>query len=221
MNRIIEYLKAIENPQRVGFNSKTRIWEQPTQGGFDRNQIGYGLDVKWGPLAKFLAERKRKTGRVYLTEDEETYFREKYIRGYLTDTFNRNTAHYSNPTGGGFGVMSERKKAIAYGLLYRGDGKKLWNSGNAIYQSFWNGTDADFEKAVIDYYSDILPERVRCHKLYWGEIPSSQVQMVDYSPSQSTSNYKILPPENFRRGGILGDKKEVKRKKLIPRRLIK
>lgn len=211
MEEIIKYLQQLENPMKVGFDEHKQIWTPPTGKGFDKNQIGYGLDMRKGPVAEFLRLRKQREGRVYLTVDEEKKFREDYIRKDLNKIYTNNTTGFA-PKSDGFHIMTPKRKAIAFGLLYRGDGKKLWNSGNPIYDTFWHGTDDEFEQAVINFYTPFLPERVRNHKAFWGNGSPHSRKPVEYSPKMKVSTrFEVEPPEMFSRGGLLKRKPTCRR----------
>ena len=211
MEEIIEYLKQLENPMKIGFDETKQIWTPPVAGGFDKNQIGYGLDMRYGPVAEILRLRKLREGKIYLTAEEEKHFREDYIRTYLGRIFNKNTATYCFSSKG-FRVMTPKRKTIAFGLLYRGDGKKLWNKGNAIYDAFWHGSDEEFEQAVLDFYTPILPERVRNHNIFWNNKATGQRRVVKYAPRMIPSRFEINAPETLRNGGYM-------KRKLVKRNL--
>jgi len=61
----IDYIKAIENPDRVGWNGK--VWTAPQYKGYDKNQRGYGIDIVKNDSAKRLTQNR--PGQ-WLTEGE-------------------------------------------------------------------------------------------------------------------------------------------------------
>ena len=53
-NFLTDYIKAIENPNKVGWNGK--VWIAPNLKGYDSNQRGYGIDINTNKAAKKLTE---------------------------------------------------------------------------------------------------------------------------------------------------------------------
>ena len=66
---------------------------------------------------------------------------------------------------------SEAKKAMALGLLYRGDKLTTLFDNPTLRDAYYGGTDKDFEKAVADYYnSKNLKERAKLHTTTWPSL---------------------------------------------------
>jgi hypothetical protein len=64
--------------------------------------------------------------------------------------------------------LSDNKRIMAMGVLYRGDGPKLWNKNHPLSQAFFNGTDKDFSNAIFNYYNSInLRRRADYHNKFW------------------------------------------------------
>jgi hypothetical protein len=64
--------------------------------------------------------------------------------------------------------LSDNKRIMAMGVLYRGDGPKLWNKNHPLSQAFFNGTDKDFSNAISNYYiNNNLKERANRHNKFW------------------------------------------------------
>lgn len=87
------YIRAIENPDSVGFDRERRVWYNPQldpRGGkkFDANNRGMGVDVVYNNAASQYtnADPKRE-----LTEEEERYFRNKHIQESLSNNCNETT----------------------------------------------------------------------------------------------------------------------------------
>ncbi len=171
--QIMQYITAIENPDSVGYSNGR--WYFPTdRRKYDVNQIGIGLDRNNPEVQKILA-----TGRNYLTEDEERRIRTNYVKGYLTNVFNKHTKGYS---------ISPKKKAIAYGLLYNTFGPRLWRNENGLFDSLVNDNDEDFANKVEQFYRTFpkrdLNSRANLHKRFWQQHQNNQ-------PSFNSSQYFI------------------------------
>jgi hypothetical protein len=66
-NFLTDYIKAIENPNKIGWNGK--VWTAPNLKGYDSNQRGYGIDIRYNDSAKALT--KNRKGQ-WLTDSEAT-----------------------------------------------------------------------------------------------------------------------------------------------------
>lgn len=138
---LMQYITAIENPDSIGYSPSSKQWKFPTdRKKYDINQIGIGLDRNNPEIQKIL-----KTGRKTITEQEERDIRTKYINGYLTDVWNRNTKGLK---------ISPKKKMIAYGLLYNSFGPRLWNNKDGLLDTMKHGTDEEFQQKVYEFYKN-------------------------------------------------------------------
>ena len=123
---VAQYIRAIENPDSVGFRNGR--WEAPPKGkGYDTNSRGFGMDVNYNDATRALtAHRKGK----WLTEEEERQFRQDHT-DYIEDILEDWTPQILRV------IPSEEKKAMALGMMYRGDNvKKIINNPslrNAYY----------------------------------------------------------------------------------------
>ena len=154
-----EYIRQIENPDSIGWNSIRKIWEAPALSGYDKRNRGMGIDILNNEDAKTLTENR--PGR-YLTESEERQLRNKHI-DYLYGAIDRH-----KDTIPGLIDMSPRKEAEVMGALYRGDAKKLWSSETPIGKALRSDNEEDFHKAISDYYnSEGLKERANNNDAFW------------------------------------------------------
>lgn len=70
----LEYIMALENPHKVGWDSKNRVWRTPKEKGYDKNQIAYGLDIRQdhNPVVYNFLKEKGRLKDPWLTEGEAT-----------------------------------------------------------------------------------------------------------------------------------------------------
>ena len=150
-----DYLKAVENPNSVGYNPDTNMWTTPKLRGFDPNQIGIGLDVKNNNIVRNYLKKTGRTKNPQLTQKEMEQLQDQSLQ-YFEDVFEKNTKGM-NP--------SNTKRAVAIGLLYHGHGPNLWNNKGNLYNVFVNGTDQDFIDAVSNFYGS--NSRALRHSQFW------------------------------------------------------
>ena len=150
------YIRTIENPDSLGWNPKKRIWEAPKQRGTDPNNRGMGVDIIYNEdAAKVVKNRPTK----YLTEQEERDLRNDHI-DYSYGVIDRHLPTHS-------GLTPERQ-AMAAGVIYRGDGKKLQSVNNPLGRAYNVGTDAEFEQAITNFYNKAgLKTRARNHQQFF------------------------------------------------------
>lgn len=151
-----DYLKALENPDNVGYIPIIGIWVPPTdEAKYDTNQIGIGLDMKYNKdVSKFLQETGR-TNKPYLTNQEMRDLQNKSLKYYegVLDKYTKNLD------------MSDTKRAAAIGLIYHGHGPELWNKDTKVSKAFFNGTDDDFINAITNFYRNNT--RAKRHSTFW------------------------------------------------------
>ena len=204
-----EYIRQIENPDSIGWNSIRKIWEAPALSGYDKRNRGMGIDILNNEDAKTLTENR--PGR-YLTESEERQLRNKHI-DYLYGAIDRH-----KDTIPGLIDMSPRKEAEVMGALYRGDAKKLWSSETPIGKALRSDNEEDFHKAISDYYnSEGLKERAKNNDAFWmnhAQPATEPVQSSIKSIFDQTTNtvkdaiHQIVPhgaSGRWSEGGSLGN----------------
>ena len=131
-NLVINYIKAIENPNRVGWNGK--VWQAPNLKGYDINQRGYGIDINTNQSAKKLTNGR--PGR-WITDAEATKLMNDHI-SYITNAANKHIK--------GFNKLSLQRQAALLGMLYRGD------SVNKSGINYLVGDDKKFFTSIGNYY---------------------------------------------------------------------
>lgn len=140
---VAQYIRAIENPDSVGFINGR--WEAPPKGkGYDTNSRGFGMDVNYNDATKALtASRNGK----WLTEEEERQLRLSHLDDNQR-TLNKWTASsYITRE-----PISDEKKAMALGMLYRGDGVGSIVRDPTIRDAYYSGSNEDMQKAVSKFY---------------------------------------------------------------------
>lgn len=153
------YIRQIENPDSIGWDSSSRIWRQSTRKGDDERNRGMGIDVLNNKAAKKLTQ-----GRVggFLTEEEERQLRNEYLQEML-NVIDRQKAKHP-----GLNNMSPRKQAEVIGALYRGDAPKLWDKSTILGKALESPNEEDFHRAIDTYYNSIgLGERARNNDKFW------------------------------------------------------
>ena len=205
MNELLyDYIKAIENPDRIGWNEKRQVWEAPKLKGYDKNQRGYGIDTTTNKKAvKLTAGRPGK----WITDKEMNDLMKDHI-DYVTGVARRRIEDFDS--------FSPEKRAVIVGMMYRGD-KPLLVAQKGLIN--FKDDDRKFIDSVANYYSRVgVGERGRSTKKFFDnyyaqrepkkeenlsnlmasnnleEIPvSTRVERVSITP---TINMKKVPEDN-------------------------
>lgn len=181
---LIEYLKAIENPGRIGWDQKTKRWLAPTLKGYDKNQRGYGIDIVANSTARKLTDGR--PGR-WLTDDEVNMLMNKHI-DYITGVAKRHVK--------GFDSFSPERQAVLLGMLYRGD-----SINKAVKRGLINLNEKDDRKfidSVSKYYSTVgVSERGRSSSKffdnYYKKRKSKNNLSLDF---QNPNEFEEITPSN-------------------------
>lgn len=178
---IAQYIRAIENPDSVGFRNGR--WEAPPKGkGYDTNSRGFGMDVNYNDATRALtAHRKGK----WLTEEEERQLRQDHT-DYIEDILEDWTPQILRV------IPSEEKKAMALGMMYRGDNVKKIINNPSLRNAYYSGSDEDMQKAVSNYYQiNKQAPRAKNHNKFFNSRGQST-----YNPSRFESP-KFVPKYKF------------------------
>lgn len=177
---VAQYIRAIENPDSAGF--KNGIWYSPPKGqGYDLNSRGFGMDINYNNETKALTVNR--PGK-WVTEEEERQLRLNHLKDNQK-TLDKWTPQMLRE------MPSEEKKAMALGMLYRGDGMGSIVRNPAIRDAYYSGSNEDMQKAVSDFYQKKLPSRSKNHNKFF----DSRRQNT-YSPSRFESP-KFVPKHKF------------------------
>ena len=172
---VIEYIKAIENPNKVGWNGKA--WVAPPKGkGYDPNQRGYGIDVEYNVAAKRLTEGR--PGR-YITDQENDSLMRQHL-DYVRDVANRKID--------GFNKLSPTRQGVILGMLYRGDSVKDINIKEP--------NDYKFFDQVHDYYRKVgVGERAKLSSQYLANL--KRIHAPKIISTLNSDKTQVIKPTYF------------------------
>lgn len=172
---LIEYIKAIENPNKVGWNGKA--WVAPPEGkGYDPNQRGYGIDVAYNVAAKKLTEGR--PGR-YITDQENDSLMRQHL-DYVRDVANRKID--------GFNKLSPTRQGVILGMLYRGDSVKDINIKEP--------NDYKFFDQVHDYYRKVgVGERAKLSSEYLANL--KRIRAPKIISTLNSDKTQVIKPTYF------------------------
>lgn len=198
---ISQYIRAVENPDSAGY--KNGIWYKSDIPGHDANNRGFGIDVVENKDARALTQGRKEQ---WLSEEEERRLRLEHI-DYINNALEKNTpwSILRNPP-------SEEAKAMALGMLYRGD-SVLQNP--KIREAYFSGSDKKMQDAVTDFYTNEKPhkERVAAHNKFFStkrkvepkveEDPYRYIRRPEPNKPKKFSDYEYKPKKLFADGGAL------------------
>lgn len=177
---VAQYIRAIENPDSAGY--KNGIWYAPPKGqGYDLNSRGFGMDINYNNETKALTVNR--PGK-WVTEEEERQLRLNHLKDNQK-TLDKWTPQILRE------MPSEEKKAMALGMLYRGDGIRSIVKNPSIRNAYYSGSDKDLQKAVSDFYQKKMPSRAENHNKFFNSRRQST-----YNPSRFESP-KFVPKYKF------------------------
>lgn len=177
---VAQYIRAIENPDSAGY--KNGIWYAPPKGqGYDLNSRGFGMDINYNNETKALTVNR--PGK-WVTEEEERQLRLNHLKDNQK-TLDKWTPQILRE------MPSEEKKAMALGMLYRGDGIRSIVKNSSIRNAYYSGSEKDMQRAVSDFYQKKMPSRAANHNKFFNSRGQST-----YSPSRFESP-KFVPKYKF------------------------
>lgn len=201
---IAQYIRAIENPDSLGY--KDGLWTGNSV--HDNRNRGFGIDIANNKDAITLTRGREKQ---WLTEDEERNLRLSHL-DYNEDVLNK----YLPPENLLSQPISEEKKAMALGMLYRGDGIQSIVKNPTISKAFFHGSTEDMQHAVSDYYKGkSLGVRADNHNKFFNSKRNleSKAQEDDYKyirrkeawTPKNFADYEFKPGNKYSDGGLLND----------------
>lgn len=165
----IDYIIALENPGKVGWDKSKKIWRTPRGKGYDNNQIAYGLDIRLehNPLVYNYLKDNNRLDDPWLTDQEakslamQTYRQKK-------DTVNKAIQLAG-------GNVSQRGYNILSGMAWHGHPmKSILNPDSITGKAFRNAIrqgDQDFDQVFDTYYyygsnANRFAERIKADKAF-------------------------------------------------------
>lgn len=184
---VAQYIRAIENPDSAGF--KNGIWYATPKGqGYDLNSRGFGMDINYNNETKALTVNR--PGK-WVTEEEERQLRLNHLKDNQK-TLDKWTPQMLRE------MPSEEKKAMALGMLYRGDGIRSIIKNPSIRNAYYSGSEKDMQRAVSDFYQKKMPSRAENHNKFFNSRRHST-----YNPSRFESPRFVPKYKFYDEGGYL------------------
>ena len=197
---VSQYIRSIENPDSIGYRNGR--WYAPDNSRYDKNNRGFGMDVNYNTATVDLT--KDRPGK-YLTEEEERELRLQHIKesGRVLDKWTPQILRE---------MPSEEKRAMAIGMIYRGDGVKSIVHNPTVNKAYLYGSNEDMQKAVSDYYqSKKVSERAQRHNNFFNpqkkntSIPNSIRRPTSYYTQPKFDNEQFIPSKKYDDGGYLSN----------------
>ena len=196
---VSQYIRSIENPDSIGYRNGR--WYAPDNSRYDKNNRGFGMDVNYNTATVDLT--KDRPGK-YLTEEEERELRLQHIKesDRVLDKWTPQILRE---------MPSEEKRAMAIGMIYRGDGVKSILHNPTINKAYLYGSNEDMQRAVSDYYqSKKVSERAQRHNNFFNpqkkntSIPNSIRRPTSYTQPKF-NNEQFIPSKKYDDGGYLNN----------------
>ena len=169
-----------ENPDSIGYRDNR--WYFPDTSGYDKNQIGIGLDRKFTP-GLLEAVKLDDKGRTYITEQDEHNLRYQKIKE-ANDAANRRYKYAQQAVNRPRGTISAVKDAAVVSAIYNLGATYVANTlfeDKDFMLNLFDGTD----KQVIDrihqeYKKKGLNERIRNENKFLGYKQGGKLNYLDY-----------------------------------------
>lgn len=167
------YVQQLENPNKVGWDKKNKIWRTPKQKGFDKNQIAYGLDTReeHNPIVYNYLKANGRLADPWLTDQE--------AKDLMAQTWNTKKTTMSKIIDKTGGNMSQRGYNVAAGMIWHGHPAKMMLNpdsvtGRAFTKAIASG-DRDLNSVFDAYYNygsnaTQFADRIRLDKPFRGDI---------------------------------------------------
>lgn len=200
----INYIIALENPHKVGWDKSKKIWRTPKGKGFDNNQIAYGLDTRLehNPLVYNYLKDNGRLNNPWLTDQE--------ARSLAMQTYRQKKDSVIKAIEIAGGNVSQRGYNILSGMAWHGHPMKSVLSPDSITgKAFRNAIkqgDQDFDSVFDTYYqygsnAKQFAERIKADKAFRPEadvetyvMKDGTKKMVFSKPDWSKSKVEIPNP---------------------------
>lgn len=155
---VLDYIKAVENPYNHGYNPKNDTWWVSTAKGDDPHGIGFGLDLRYN---KNITAPLSTSAMLQVVDKNLDYF---------ANAARRNIKNFDR--------LSDKKKALILGSMYRGDAQKF------VYKQPWSIlSDEGAAEAVSDYYDRLKMARGRQTRAFFNQPRLSKpIHDIIYEP---------------------------------------
>lgn len=156
---VLDYIKAVENPHNSGYDPKTDTWWISNKKGDDHHGIGYGLDLRYN---KNITAPLSTNAMLQAVDKNLDYF-SKVAKKHIKN----------------FNSLSDKKKALILGSMYRGDAK-------FVYKQPWSIlTDECAAEAVSNYYDKLNLSRGKQTRMFFNQPRLNKpIYDVIYNPIQ-------------------------------------
>lgn len=154
--KLINY---VENRDSVGFDKANKRWYFPTKRGFDKNQIGIGIDKKSGGSIQHLLQ-KDANNKEYMQDSiahVEKYKRIDEANRMVNNRLNKLQSDMDTT----FTISPTKRAVLLEGMYNRGAGntrKNEYNKKNAKYHSWRNALIHGTDSAFIEEQSKLHKE---------------------------------------------------------------
>ena len=147
----LKYVQQLENPRKVGWDGKKKVWRTPKQKGYDKNQIAYGLDTRkqHNPIVYNFLKENGRLNDPWLTDKEA-----KQLMAQTWDTKKATMSKIIDKTGGN---MSQRGYNVAAGMIWHGHPAKMMLTEDSVTGKAFNKAiasgDRDLNSVFDAYYN--------------------------------------------------------------------
>lgn len=145
------YVQQLENPNKVGWDKKNKVWRTPKQKGYDKNQIAYGLDTRkeHNPIVYNFLKENGRLNDPWLTDKEA-----KQLMAQTWDTKKATMSKIIDKTGGN---ISQRGYNVAAGMVWHGHPAKMMLTEDSVTGKAFNKAiasgDRDLNSVFDAYYN--------------------------------------------------------------------
>lgn len=164
LNNINSYIKYIENANKDGWNNSLKLWGPPLKSGTDKNNRGFGVDIKTNPFIQ--DSINTINGKAYLSEQAERVGRHSMIEEALVN-LNKNRLPFVKKKFPLFnGNISNIKKIATIGEIYRLGAPgfaKIWES--PLIDSLVYGTNEGYVN-ILHEKAKSISDRINRSKEY-------------------------------------------------------
>lgn len=196
------YVQQLENPNKVGWDKKNKVWRTPKQRGYDKNQIAYGLDIREenNPIVYNYLKSKGRLDDPWLTDSE--------AKNLMSQTWSTKKAVMDKLIQKTGGNISQRGYNVLSGMVWHGHPAKMaLKSDSVTGKAFTNAIasgDRDLNSVFDAYYgygsnATQFADRIRLDKPFRDDIQEIRTgdgnkilkfRVQEQKPFEPTWNYQ-------------------------------